>query len=87
MNRLYNVIGILYLLEAWHVWYDPYPVATNCTHGDLRLRSGSTVREGRVEVCINRVWSTICDTLWDNRDAQVVCRQLGMTSLGERCFV
>ena len=55
----------------------------NCTDGQIRLRGGTTVREGRVEICISGVWGTICDTFWDSREARVVCRQLGFLSIGE----
>lgn len=53
----------------------------NCTTGKLRLvndlTSESEPTEGRVEICINGAWGTVCDDGWSAVDANVVCDQLG----------
>ena len=54
----------------------------NCTDGELQLRGGNTSREGRVEMCYERQWGTVCDSSWGTNDAKVVCRQLGFSSYG-----
>lgn len=69
------------------------PVA-DCDDGEVRLADGNTQYEGRVEVCINRVWGTVCSrdhsiyswlswyNTWGTVDSNVVCRQVGHMELG-----
>ena len=55
--------------------------------GDIRLMGGRSALEGRVEVCsTGKVWNRICNDGWDNDDAKVVCRQLGLSPVGKQVY-
>ena len=57
-------------------------ISIGCTHIAVRIVGGSNNREGRVEVCLNGIWGTVCDDNWSQEDANIVCRQLGYSNSG-----
>ena len=91
---MHTGIAFIYLLEScsfvnleilsFLAITTPY---ANCTDGQLRLVGGTNIREGRVEICINNAWGTICDDLFDAQDARVVCTQMGFSNSGIFLFI
>lgn len=57
-----------------------------CSDGDIRLVGGTLEEEGRVEICMNEFWGTVCDDGWSNVEANVVCRQLGYSRHSTFCI-
>ena len=53
-----------------------------CEEGTVRLMDGVIQQEGRVEVCSNGVWGSVCDQNWDKTDAHIVCQEIGYSELG-----
>ena len=49
----------------------------DCVEGEVRLQDGTDPFNGRVEVCQNGIWGSVCTSQWDDSDARVVCKQLG----------
>ena len=50
---------------------------SNCTSGSIRLVDGSSDDEGRIEICIDGIWGSVCGNYWNYFNAEVACRQLG----------
>ena len=52
----------------------------------MRLQDGgpgASHLEGRVELCVDGSgWGPVCDDMWSDEDATVVCRQLGISIPG-----
>ena len=59
-----------------------YTVDTSCNDGDVRLVGGANDLEGRVEICYNKMWGSVCQNSWQNNDVHIVCKQLGHHSEG-----
>ena len=83
-RSLYSFCSVQVYCNQWlsYTFIDSNIQPTNCITGDVRLVNGVLESEGRLEVCINQVWGTVCGRSWSFQDSVVACRQLGHQELG-----
>ena len=63
-------------------YIEPINSNVSCSDGDVRLADGLLENQGRVEICYQNQWGTVCHDFWGDTDARIVCRQLGYSPLG-----
>ena len=74
-DSLADSCGLQLYISAKHVITG---TTDNCIDWDIKLANGNSEEgSGRVEVCLDGHWGTVCDDGWDINDATTVCRQLG----------
>ncbi len=68
------------LYEGIYIYDSTIDIRTSkasCSDGAVRLIGGDDILEGRLEVCINNAWGTVCQRGFSSDEAAVVCRYLG----------
>ena len=73
----------------YNISCSPAAYGFSCQDGEVRLVGGDTPYEGRVEMCLDDTFGTICDDFtWDDSEAEVICNQLGFgNNEGEICVI
>ena len=61
-----------------------YCIIADCggQEGVIRLFNGSSVSDGEVEYCLDSTWTPVCGDDWDESEAAVACRHLGLVGEG-----
>ena len=82
MVLVVELVRLAVLAQRMFLSMQSHPLGVTCTQGSVRLSGGSS-QQGRVEICINNNWGTVCDDGWSTVDANIVCRQLGYSNAGK----
>ena len=58
-----------------------YTEPQTCNDGDIRLMDGTIIQEGRIEICYNNIWGSVCGDGFDFSDAYVACKAFGVSGI------
>ena len=86
MSLLIIVLKVTYLLFFFPLFLADALTPSDCDDGAVRLVGGVTQYEGLIEVCVNKVWGSVCGypgTGWGDEEASIVCKQLGALPMGK----
>jgi len=80
-----GVIDKMQLVFFLSIYTGNDTVPSSCTDGELRLVNGSAPNEGRVEICFNNAWGTVCSRSGiSNGTVIAACRTLGFAPIGKQ---
>jgi len=76
------------LLLLWTL-YECLVSALACQESDIRITNENVTTKGEayiiaggLQMCVDNEWATVCQNGWDDNDATVACRQLGLNYTG-----
>ena len=84
-----HVLGCMHAVMPYvHMYAHIFMYIGVCENGSLRLvnssgDTGEDMMSGRIEICWNGVWGTVCNHNWSLLDAAVVCYELGFSRRSE----
>ena len=80
MIHLVNGASLLTALKSCYLIY----TFADCggQEGVIRLFNGSSVSDGEVEHCLDSTWTPVCGDDWEESEAAVACRHLGLVGEG-----
>ena len=73
-----SIVAFGLTMYSRHDFFPFHNLESDCNGKVVQLVGGASSNEGRVEICQNGEWGTVCSDHWSMNDALVACRQLGL---------